>query len=42
MSIAANAMLSNRQYVANLPTSWGTLYELSRIDPEGLKVAFDD
>jgi hypothetical protein len=42
MAIACNAELSNRAHVRVLPHSWGTLYELSRLDPEGLKVAFDE
>jgi hypothetical protein len=42
MAIARNAELSNRTHGSVLPSSWRTLYELSRIDPQGLKIAFDE
>lgn len=39
MQIASNPVLSNRQRVADLPASWGTLAELSRLEPDELKHA---
>jgi N6-adenosine-specific RNA methylase IME4 len=36
MAIAKDARLSNAQYVAHLPPSWGTLYDLTRLDDAAL------
>lgn len=40
MAIAADARLSNPQYVALLPASWGTIYDLTRLDDDELKRGF--
>jgi hypothetical protein len=32
MEIASHPILSNTQYVAHLPPSWGTLYELTKLE----------
>jgi Protein of unknown function (DUF3102) len=34
MAIAADKKLSNREHVNVLPPSWGTLYELTKLEPE--------
>lgn len=39
MDLARHAAISNSQYVGNLPASWGTLYELSRLEPPLLEAA---
>lgn len=36
MAIGRNAVLSNRHHGADLPPSWRTLYELSRLPEERL------
>jgi hypothetical protein len=36
MKVAKNAVLSNSEFVRNLPQSWGTLYELTKLDDETL------
>jgi hypothetical protein len=36
MEIARNDVISNSEFVPNLPQSWGTLYELSKLDGETL------
>lgn len=36
MAIAKDARLSNAQYIAHLPPSWGTLYDLTRLDDAAL------
>lgn len=42
MAIARNPALTDPTRVSDLPTSWGTLYELSRIEPDELKSAIED
>lgn len=42
MAIASNAVLTNLSHVTSLPPSWGTLYELSRVEPKRLAAAFKD
>jgi len=39
MDISAHAAFANRQHVNDLPASWGTLYELSQLDPPLLEAA---
>jgi phage N-6-adenine-methyltransferase len=39
MAIASHPVISNRTHVSDLPSSWGTLYELSRLEPEVLEGA---
>jgi hypothetical protein len=34
MKVAKNAVLSNSEFVRNLPQSWGTLYELTKLEDE--------
>ena len=36
MEIARNEVISNSEHVPNLPQSWGTLYELTKLDDETL------
>jgi hypothetical protein len=36
MQIAANPVIANREFVHVLPQSWGTLYELTKLDDETL------
>jgi hypothetical protein len=36
MEIARNEVISNSELVPNLPQSWGTLYELTKLDDETL------
>jgi len=36
MEIARNEVISNSEFVPNLPQSWGTLYELTKLDDETL------
>jgi len=40
MAIAADARLSNPQYIALLPASWGTIYDLTRLDDDELERGF--
>jgi N6-adenosine-specific RNA methylase IME4 len=42
MSIASNPWIANATHCVVLPPSWGTLYELSRLDPETLEKAAAD
>ena len=42
MAIAADARLANPTRVSLLPPSWGTLYQLSRIEPEVLEAKIKD
>lgn len=42
MKIAHNPQLTNREYVHVLPTSWGTLYELSKLEPATLTAAITE
>lgn len=42
MSVASNHVLANRKHVSDLPSSWGTLYQLSRLEPEVLEGALQD
>jgi len=42
MKIAAHPQLSNTAHVQHLPPSWGTLYELTKVEPTRLKNAFRD
>jgi hypothetical protein len=32
MAVAADQRISNGAHVSDLPTSWGTLYELTKLD----------
>lgn len=41
MAVARNTVLANSEHVKNLPPSWGTLYELSRIPEPELIEAFE-
>src|SRR5579862_7857353 len=41
MRIVDNPALANMKHVSYLPPSWGTLYQLSRIEPERLEAAID-
>lgn len=34
MAVASNEVISNREFVHDLPQSWGTLYELTKLDDE--------
>ena len=34
MEVASNGVLSNAKFVSDLPQSWGTLYELTKLDDE--------
>jgi hypothetical protein len=34
MQIAENPIIANRKFVSDLPQSWGTLYELTKLDDE--------
>lgn len=36
MKVARSKVLSNSEFVRNLPQSWGTLYELTKLDDETL------
>jgi len=40
MAIAADARLSNPQYIALLPASWGTIYDLTRLADDELERGF--
>lgn len=42
MAVANDARLSNAQYVAHLPPSWGTLYDLTRLDDATLDARVRD
>lgn len=42
MAIASHAVLSNSAHVQNLPASWGTLYELTKVEPKTLTAAIKD
>jgi hypothetical protein len=42
MAIAANPVLSNSTHGSNLPPSWRTLYELTKVDQPKLKAALKD
>jgi hypothetical protein len=42
MIIAAHPVLANRAHANALPASWGTLYELSKLNQEDLKRAIED
>jgi hypothetical protein len=42
MAIASHPILSNPTHVSHLPPTWGTLYELTRVDPETLTFAVED
>lgn len=34
MAVASNNVITNREFVHDLPQSWGTLYELTKLDDE--------
>ena len=34
MAVASNTVISNPKHASNLPQSWGTLYELTKLDDE--------
>jgi hypothetical protein len=36
MELAAHPVISNRKFISDLPQSWGTLYELTKLDDETL------
>jgi hypothetical protein len=42
MKIAEHPVLSNATHVSHLPTSWGTLYELSKATPKLLEAKIQD
>jgi hypothetical protein len=42
MAVARNPVLSNSQRVANLPSSWGTLYELTKLPEPVLEKALSN
>ncbi|MDP2739214.1 MAG: DNA N-6-adenine-methyltransferase [Pseudorhodobacter sp.] len=42
MQVARNQILGNRNHGSDLPPSWRTLYELSRVPESDLRQAFDD
>ena len=42
MAIAKDQRLTNAQYVAHLPPSWGTLYDLTRLDDAALDARIAD
>lgn len=39
MSVAEHPVIANRTHVSDFPPSWGTLYELSRLEPSQLEAA---
>lgn len=42
MKVARDPIISNRAHVHALPPSWGTLYELTKVEPKLLKAAIKD
>ena len=42
MAIARDRRLTNSEHVQNLPNSWGTLYELTKLDSETFAKALED
>lgn len=42
MSIASNPQLTDRTHVSDLPSSWSTLYELTRLDDATWELALED
>ena len=42
MKVASHPLLSNSDHGKNLPPSWRTLYQLSRVEPKRLSAAFRD
>jgi len=42
MKVATHPQLSNSANSRNLPPSWGTLYQLSKVEPKRLTAAFRD
>lgn len=42
MAIAEHPQLSNVTHVQHLPPSWGSLYELTKVEPKRLSAAFKD
>jgi len=42
MEIARHPVISNGTHVSHLPPSWGTLYELTKVDPKVLESAIKD
>lgn len=42
MAVASHPQLSNTAHVPHLPPSWGTLYELTKVEPQRLQAAFKD
>src|SRR6266567_2587217 len=42
MNIARHPVLGNYSHVQNLPPHWGTLYELSKLDPKVLEANLED
>lgn len=41
IALSRNPALTNSEHVTNFPPSWGTLYELSRLDPPLLEAAIE-
>jgi len=42
MEIARHPVISNTKHVSHLPPSWGTLYQLTRVEPKLLQAAIKD
>lgn len=42
MAIASDPRITNRKFVSYLPSSWGTLYEITRLDDASLDARFAD
>lgn len=40
--LAGHPIVSNRAHVPDLPASWGTLYELTKVPADVLKTAIKD
>lgn len=42
IAITKNKVLANAEHVQHLPQCWGTLYQLSRMEPDALELAIED
>jgi len=42
MTVAKHPQISNRNIYSNLPTTWTTLYQLTKVEPTRLSAAFKD
>jgi hypothetical protein len=40
--LAGHPVISNAEHVRHLPPSWGTLYQLTKVEPAVLKAAIKD